>query len=90
MSVYLFTQVKTQNANASFRSRLPPEIQSRLEAAEQPVSEGESDEDGASDDFMDAEELIVVAGAGTGEEVVDEVREIIPEDVSMDGASSTH
>ncbi|KAF8607453.1 hypothetical protein BDV93DRAFT_310207 [Ceratobasidium sp. AG-I] len=81
-------RLKTQNANVSFRSRLPPEIQSRLQSESHPVSEGESDEDGASDEFMDAEDMIVVAGASSGEEVVDEVREIIPDDVSMDGANS--
>lgn len=80
------TQLKTQNANVSFRSRLPSEIQSRLEGAAHPVSEGESDEE----EFMDAEDMIVVAGAETGEEMVDEVREIIPEDVSMDDAGSIH
>jgi hypothetical protein len=70
-------QLKTQKLNEAFRSQLSPEMQTRLAGECQAVSASTSDDE--EDEFMDAEEMIVVAP----EEVVDDVQDM-PDDVSMD------
>ncbi|KAG8766718.1 hypothetical protein FRC12_006688 [Ceratobasidium sp. 428] len=67
---------KSQKLDEPFLAQLSPETQARL--AHPPVSAPASEDE--EDEFMDAEEMIVVAHDA---EVLDDVRDV-PDDVSMD------
>ncbi|KAG8744066.1 hypothetical protein FRC10_010851 [Ceratobasidium sp. 414] len=71
-------RLKSQKLDEPFLAQLSPEAQARLAEHAQPVSPPASDDE---DEFMDAEEMIVVAHEA--DEVVDDVRDV-PDDVSMD------
>ncbi|KAG9102524.1 hypothetical protein FRC07_010216 [Ceratobasidium sp. 392] len=70
-------RLKSQKLDEPFMAQLSPEVQARL--AHQPVSESPSDEE---EEFMDAEEMIVVAHDHTPAE--DVATGDVPDDVSMD------